>query len=348
MRPDGRRDPASGAPSGSHDPQDPLEAGAGPAPRAGGHIVVRGLTRRFGDCLAVAPFDLTVEPGAITGLLGPNGSGKSTLMRCLIGLVRPDAGSAEVDGVALSGDGTAVRRRCTYTPGELHLYGELRGREHLSWFLRGRDDFAAAQARALDLAGRFELPLKKRVRTYSHGMKRQLVIAAALAPAVRVRILDEPSEGLDPARRSSVLDLLEEDAARGTTILLSSHHLGEVDRVCDRLVFMNEGQKLAEESVTDLARRARRFLQLTWPAGGLADAPADGVGATFAAELRRLGAEQVITHGARSVVRLAGEDPRGFLAALAQSNALPAPTAIEYGRMSLADLYRDLYGVEGV
>src|SRR5687768_8445087 len=172
-----------------------------------GTIVARGLTRRFGTKVALEPTDLDVAAGSVTGLLGPNGSGKSTLMRMLVGIVPRDAGTASVDGVELTGDGTAVRRRCTYSPGEIALYGELRGADHLDWFLRGRERDALTRAR--EIAESFELPLRKRVHGYSHGMKRQLVFAAALAPRVAVRILDEPSEGLDPHKRAAMIDALE-------------------------------------------------------------------------------------------------------------------------------------------
>ncbi|MEY2746867.1 MAG: Daunorubicin/doxorubicin resistance ATP-binding protein DrrA, partial [Planctomycetota bacterium] len=177
-------------------------------------IVARGVARRFGEKVAVAGIDLRVGPG-ITGLLGPNGSGKSTFLRCLYGLVRPDAGEIEVAGAKLVGDGVAIRRRASYAPGEIALYGEMSAREHLGWLLRGRE--AGAFERALELAARLELPVARRVRSFSHGMKRQLLVCAALAPGTSVRILDEPTEGLDPTKRGQVLEMLFEDAARGTT-----------------------------------------------------------------------------------------------------------------------------------
>src|SRR5262249_13756093 len=142
-----------------------------------GRIVARGLCRRFGSKIALHPIDLDLEPGRIVGLLGPNGSGKSTLLRALLGLVRPDAGEASIDGVALRGDGAAVRRRVAYAPGEISLYTEMRGRDPLAWLLRGRGP--AARKLATAIAEEFGLPLEKRVRTYSHGMKRQLLLAAA-------------------------------------------------------------------------------------------------------------------------------------------------------------------------
>jgi ABC-type multidrug transport system ATPase subunit len=298
-------------------------------------IVARGLTRRFGNRVALQPFDVEFGPGGVVGLLGPNGSGKSTLLRMLIGLVRPDAGSAVVDGERVLGDGTAARRRCAYAPGEIALYGELRAGEHLDWFLRGRE--REARERARRTARELGLPLDKRVHTFSHGMKRQLLFAAALAPRVGVRILDEVSEGLDPNKRSAVLDLLAEDAAQGTTILLSSHHLGEVDRACSSFAFLSEGRLLALERSSELRARAARMLHLSW----------EGVDeALLERGLRALRGVKVQRNGLQAAIELERPDPRAALAALAEQTELPAPSSVRYGELSLRELYRDLYGVE--
>jgi len=298
-------------------------------------IVVRGLTRRFGARLALAPLELELGPGGVVGLLGPNGSGKSTLLRMLTGLVRPDAGCAEVDGEPVVGDGTTVRRRCTYAPGEIALYGDLRAGEHLAWFLRGRGPEALERARRI--ADELGLPLRKKVHTYSHGMKRQLLFAGALAPRLGVRILDEVSEGLDPHKRSVVLDLLEEDAAAGTTILLSSHHLGEVDRACDVFVFLNEGRLVAVEHAAGLRTRAARLLRLTWERVEEA---------VLQRALDALQGARAARTGLHAVVELDRPDPRPVLAALAARADLPPPSSVQYGELSLRELYHDLYGVE--
>ncbi len=322
--------------STAREPRDATSPDELPRARTGDERRIRahGLARSFKGKPAVHPTDLDLGPGGIIGLLGPNGSGKSTLLRMLTGLVPRDAGEAWVGGVALEGDGTAIRKRCTYAPGEIALYGEMRAREHLRWFLdgRGRD----ALERAEEIAEELGLPLEKRVRAYSHGMKRQLLLAAALAPDVAVRILDEPTEGLDPSKRSTVLDLLRGEAARGTTILLSSHHLAEVERACDRFVFMNEGRKIADEPAAEFGRRARRFVHFAF----------DDLDAGQSA-LERLGGARVHRAGARILAEIDGDDPRAFLAAACAAPGLPAPRSIDYGSMSLSEIYRDLYGIEG-
>ncbi len=316
---------------------DPPHAHAPPAEHALGTIQCTDLRRRFGDNQALDGISLQIEPGSITGLLGPNGSGKSTLMRCLIGLIRPDSGQATVTGIPVQGDGTAVRKRLTYSPGELHLYGEMRADEHLRWLLRGREE--SAETRALEIAHELNLPLTKKVRGFSHGMKRQLCFAAAMAPKVRLRILDEITDGLDPSRRGQVLDALRADADAGTTLLLSSHHLGEVDRVCERMVFLHGGKVLADESPRSVQDRTARLVHLTY-AEELSDTEPDRLAGPMV--------ERVEQRGTRYSVRLKGSDPRPFLAHLERQVDLPSPERIEYGSVSLSELYTDLYGVRGI
>lgn len=315
---------------------------------ARGAIVVRGLSKRFGDRQALAPLDLDLGPGGIIGLLGPNGSGKSTFLRLLTGLVPRDSGRAWVDGVELQGDGTNVRERVSYAPGEIALYREQRASNHLDWLVRGRD--ARALARATELALALGLPLKKRVGTYSHGMKRQLMLCAALASDLRVRILDEPTEGLDPTKRGEVLELLRAQAREGRTLLLSSHHLGEVDRVCDRLVFLNEGRKIADERAADVQERARKLVRLSFERESEARELAtrlDALGASRGSGPSAPIVASARVRDTRVLVELASDDPRSFLAHLGAPGGMPQPRTIEYGQMSLAELYRDLYGVEG-
>ena len=297
---------------------------------------LRGLTRTFGEHVALEPLDLELRPGSVVGLIGPNGSGKSTLMRMLVGLIRPTAGEATVAGVPLRGDAVAVRRRCTFAPGELGFFGELTCTAHLRWLLRGRG--ADAVERGLVLVDRLGLPRRAKVRTFSHGMKRQLLFAAALAPDLPLRILDEPTEGLDPTKRGEVMALLREDVSEQRTILLSSHHLGEVDAACDRLLFLNRGRLVADESAADLAERARRIVRLAW-----SEAPSD---------LESLGelqcAEEVTIRDRSATVLLRTDDVRPLLAALAARDGWPAPSAVEYGHLSLGTLYQELYGVEAL
>ncbi|MCP5020763.1 MAG: ABC transporter ATP-binding protein [bacterium] len=306
-------------------------------PAGPGSIRVRGLSKAFGKNQALAPLDLDIPAGSIVGLIGPNGSGKSTLMRSLIGLIRPDSGGVWVDGRELEGDGCNLRERVTYAPGEMGVYREMRGRDHLNWFLRGRDKQTLKRAR--ELATGFGLPLERRMGSYSHGMKRQLVFAAAMAPDVPVRILDEITEGLDPSRRTLVTDALRKDTETGTTVLLSSHHFGEVDRVCDRILFMKKGEVIADTKASVIHDRAARLLRLTWNMEGPGQALLDALPQSSYDNARIVGSELVL--------ELTSPDPRATLAMLNGLTNLTAPAQVQFGSSTLKAIYRDLYGVEG-
>ncbi|MEZ5979380.1 MAG: ABC transporter ATP-binding protein [Planctomycetota bacterium] len=310
-------------------------ARAGKMPPVDPAIRVAGLSRRFGRTLALAPLDLEVERGAVCGLVGPNGSGKSTLMRLLIGLVTPTTGTVEVDGVRLAGEGRAVRERTSYAPGEIAAFGELTLEQQFRFLLRGRD--RGARERAHALAERLGLPLRGRLRTFSHGMKRQALFCAALAPDVPVLLLDEPTAGLDPSKRGEVVAILREVARAGRCVLLSSHHFGEVAKCCERVVFMAKGRVVADEVTEALERRARRLLTLEFGD----DAPAAALGPVVAA--LGVGAR---TSAGRVTCELADDDPISALRRLPHD--APPPRTITFGTHSLEELYRDLYGVEGL
>ena len=303
-------------------------------------IEVQGLTRRFGTKVAVHPLDVTISPGGITGLLGPNGAGKSTFMRMLLGLVRPNAGRVRIAGVELAGDGKAIRDRATYAPGELALYGELKARAHLRWFLRGRG--REALQRSLRIAEDLDLPLQRRVHGFSHGMKRMLMVAAAMGPRVPVRILDEPTEGLDPTRRAQVLELFERDANDGTTLLLSSHHLGELDHSAERMLFLREGRLFDEDASRELRERSRRCLRIRWAS------PVDETAVRDAFFVGDPGTRVRVDGDTATVVLAGGADPRPLLQRIALASSLPAPASLTFGELSLQELYRELYGKEGV
>ena len=303
-----------------------------------GGVEVRGLVREFGPKVAVAGVEFDVQPGSVVGLLGPNGSGKSTLLRMLLGLVPPTRGSASVGGVAVEGDGVRARRRATFLPGEVSMYGELTGRGHLAWLCRGRGH--GAKRRALQLADEFELPLAKRIRTYSHGMKRQLLFCAAMGPDVPVRILDEPTEGLDPTKRAAVLDHVRADAAGGRAVLFSSHHLGEVERACDEVLFLRAGELLPREEARAIATRARRTARFTW------ETVPDDLESAVKRATAIAGTEEHTLATGRLHAVLDEHDPRASLEKLV--GTLPPATSVRFGDFSLAELYRAFYGEEGV
>ena len=212
-------------------------------------VVTNGLTKRYGDRLAVDGVSLTVRAGEVYGFLGPNGAGKTTTLRMLLGLVRPTGGEATVLGHPPgSPRGLARLGALVEGPG---FYPYLSGRDNLRVLARYAtlDDVAVDAALELvDLTGR----ASDRFRSYSLGMKQRLGVAAALLGQPDLLILDEPTNGLDPAGMADMRDLIRALADQGQTVLLSSHLLGEVQQICDRVGVISSGRLLTESTVADL------------------------------------------------------------------------------------------------
>jgi ABC-2 type transport system ATP-binding protein len=206
-----------------------------------GTIVVAcsGVQKAFGERAVLRGVDLQLPRGELMGLVGPNGAGKSTLLRSLVGLVRRDGGTTSVCGIDPAVDGVAARSRTSYLPGEAGVYTQMTGERFLA-FARGfypRHD----EARVARLAEGFALPLRQKVRAYSAGMKQKLAVLAALSPDVDLYLLDEPDRALDASVRFFLRDVLLDMKRAGKTIVLSSHHLGEVETLADRLEFLLDG-----------------------------------------------------------------------------------------------------------
>ncbi|MEW6072124.1 MAG: ABC transporter ATP-binding protein [Planctomycetota bacterium] len=220
-------------------------------------VQTRGLTRRFGSLTAVDRLDLELRAGERLGLLGPNGAGKSTTIRILSTLLRPTAGEVAVLGLDPIGDGDRLRARIGVVPQELAVYEPLTGRQNLAFFGRlyglSRGALDAAVAQGLALAGLAERA-DDLVSTYSGGMKRRLNLAAALLHAPELVFLDEPTVGIDPQSRNRVFEMVEALAANGVAMIYTSHQLGEVERLCDRIVILDHGRRVAEGTLAALQR----------------------------------------------------------------------------------------------
>jgi ABC-2 type transport system ATP-binding protein len=209
-------------------------------------VVTEALTKRYGQIVAVDAIDLTVRTGEVYGFLGPNGAGKTTTLRMILGLVRPTSGTVRVLGHPpghLAGVGALIEG-----PG---FYPYLSGRDNLRVLARYTGTSRARIATVLDmvdLAGR----AGDRYATYSLGMKQRLGVAAALLKDPRLLVLDEPTNGLDPAGMADMRALVRRLGAAGCTVLLSSHLLGEVQQICDRVGVISHGRLVAENTVADL------------------------------------------------------------------------------------------------
>jgi ABC-2 type transport system ATP-binding protein len=227
-------------------------------------ILTEGLTKHYGTVEALTDVSTEVRQGEVFGLLGPNGSGKTTMIRLLLGMIRPTAGRAEIAGHDCWDDSLAVRRRVSYLPGELRLYGAMTGLGTLKFLsdLRGGIGFDRAVAIAERVMG---LDLSRKVRTFSTGMKQKLALAQAFSDPVDILILDEPTSALDPSARQDVLGLVAQARTDGQTVIFSGHVLAEVEQVADRVAIMRSGRLVHVEDMH--ARRSLRMVLLRFNDG---------------------------------------------------------------------------------
>jgi len=218
-------------------------------------IEVEGLTKSYGRFPALRGLDLSVERGQVHGFVGPNGAGKSTTIRVLLGLLKADAGTVRLLGGDPWRDVVALHRRLAYVPGEVSLWPGMTGGEAIDLLgtLRGGLD----ESRRADLVERFELDPSKRGRQYSKGNKQKVAIVAALASDVELLVLDEPTSGLDPLMENVFQQVIGEAKQRGTTVLLSSHILSEVESLADRLSIIRDGVIVQSGTISDLRDRTR-------------------------------------------------------------------------------------------
>jgi ABC-2 type transport system ATP-binding protein len=218
-------------------------------------ISTQGLTRRFGDLVAVQDVNLRVAPGQFFGFLGPNGAGKSTTIRMLTGLLAPSAGQIEILGVDLIAHPSEVNRQIGVVPEGMALFGRLTGTEYLNFVGRmyGLDRETAAK-RAAELLEFMQLAdqTKTLVTDYSHGMQKKLALAAAVIHGPRILFLDEPFEGVDAIASGTLKAMLQRMIARGATIFLTSHVLEIVERLCSHVAIIHRGQLVAQGSLEEL------------------------------------------------------------------------------------------------
>ena len=225
-------------------------------------VVARGLVKRYGDVVAVAGVDLTVEPGDVFGYLGPNGAGKTTSLRMMLGLIRPTEGSAKLFGRDPLVEGVkALEGVAGFVEGP-RFYPYLSGRKNLR--LLADYDEPSSSSRIEEVLEAVELRdrAKDRVGGYSHGMRQRLGIAAALLREPRLLLLDEPATGLDPAGMRDMRDLIRRLAGDGITIMLSSHLLYEVEELCNRVAIIRKGSIVYEGELGELLATATTSYRL--------------------------------------------------------------------------------------
>lgn len=239
-------------------------------------ISTHSLTKYYGKTKGVADLTMSVPAGAVYGFLGPNGAGKTTTIRCLLGMLKPTSGGAEVLGEAVTLDGAALRHRVGYVAGEVHLYERETGRWHLDYVAGFRGGRGVLTDELLE---RFEFDPTRRVKELSKGNKQKLALILGMAHDPELLILDEPTSGLDPLNQEAVYAVIEERVAAGRTVFLSSHVLSEVERVCDTVGIIRSGHLVAEEGVKELLGKRLREVEIVFgePAGPELLAGLDGV-----------------------------------------------------------------------
>ncbi len=238
-------------------------------------VVIRGLAKDYARTTALDGVDLEVHRGEVVGYLGPNGAGKTTTLRILMGFLRPTAGSAAVLGLDAWRSSAVTHRRIGYVPGEMPLHDRLTGRQHVESTARLRRD--PDSSRATGLARRLDLDLDRPTRALSKGNRQKLGLVLALMSRPDLLVLDEPTAGFDPLVQQEFHSLLREHTATGGGVLLSSHVLGEVERVADRIAVLRAGRLVAVERIDVLRARSlhrvRARLDSGPPAAALAGVP---------------------------------------------------------------------------
>jgi polyether ionophore transport system ATP-binding protein len=233
-------------------------------------IDVTGLVKSFGRTRALDGLDLSVAPGEVHGFLGPNGAGKTTTLRVLLGLLRADAGTARLLGGDPWRDATALHRRIAYLPGDVTLWPNLSGGEVIDLLARLRGGLDSQRRDVL--VKRFDLDPTRKIRAYSKGNRQKVALIAALASGAELLLLDEPTAGLDPLMEAAFREAIEELQQSGTTVLLSSHILSEVEALCDRVTIIRSGRTVETGALTDLRHLTRTAIdaELAGPPPALA------------------------------------------------------------------------------
>jgi len=286
-------------------------------------IELHGLTKRYGARRGIDDVSLEVPTGSIFGFIGPNGAGKSTTIRALLGLLRPDAGTARILGRDALRDGPAARRELGYVPGESHLYDDLRIDALLAYL--GSFHPGDHTRRRAELIETLAIEAGARAGELSLGNRRKVAIVAALQHQPRLILLDEPTNGLDPVIQARLFEVLTAEQRRGATIFFSSHVLSEVQRVCERVAVIREGRLIAVEDVAALRGRQLRRVRAEF-----AGEPPDLSALPGVSQWRR---------AAHAIDFLFGGEVPALLAALAEA----APRDVKIEEPSLEEIFLEHY-----
>jgi ABC-2 type transport system ATP-binding protein len=227
-----------------------------------GHAIeTTKLTKHYGKARGIVDVDLAVEEGEIFGFIGPNGAGKSTTIRTLLGLIKKSSGGAKIFGMDCEKDKVKILAEVGYLPGEVFYYDRMRAID----LLRYSASFYKKDCtqRIKELADALSLDLNKKIEDMSLGNKKKVGIVQGLLHSPKLIILDEPTSGLDPLMQRTFFDLIQRENERGATVLFSSHILGEVQRICDRVAIIKEGRIVDLRSIDDLRKNSYKKVSFT-------------------------------------------------------------------------------------
>jgi ABC-2 type transport system ATP-binding protein len=216
-------------------------------------IEIEGLQKTYGKVQAVKGISLRIERGEIFGFLGPNGSGKTTTIRCMLDVIRPTAGTICVLGLDAQRDTMELHRRIGYLPGDVRLPGNMTGKQIINYFsrLQGLEPVLLD-----DLVARFDVEMKRQLKSYSKGMRQKIGIVLAFMCDPEILLLDEPTSGLDPLLQRTFNEFLLDEQKRGKTVFMSSHIMSDVEKVCQRVAVIRQGEIVTVEEVEKLRQKA--------------------------------------------------------------------------------------------
>ncbi len=223
-------------------------------------VEVKGLTKRFGKFTALENVNLTMNEGEIYGFIGPNGAGKSTTIRVLLGMLKATTGDVKIFGQDAWKEAVEIHKRIAYVPGDANLWPNLTGGEVIDLFLKMRG--TGNKSRLNELIERFDLDPTKKCRTYSKGNRQKIALISAFASEADLYILDEPTSGLDPLMERVFQECVLEQKAAGKSVLLSSHILSEVEKLCDKVAIIRQGKIIETGTLTELRHLTRTNLKI--------------------------------------------------------------------------------------
>lgn len=226
-------------------------------------IETNNLSKYYGKERGISKLNLQIEEGEIFGFIGPNGAGKSTTIRTILSIIHPTSGSASIFGKDITKYGPEIRQEIGYLPSEVFYYDKMKAKDLLkysaSFYNRPK---AQTERRIHELASLLDLNLEKKIDDLSYGNKKKVGIIQGLLHEPKLIILDEPTGGLDPLIQQKFFNLIRQENKRGATVLFSSHILGEVQKLCDRVGIIKEGRLIKVEKISDLLKNSTKRFKL--------------------------------------------------------------------------------------